>query len=360
MHKPLIVVSESIKTRDCYQSYEDANSRPRRDYDEIARRLNARIVGYNLSDSTWYRWARRLERRIKIDIVESLAIAAHSGRYSEVLSSSEKAAIPLASLFHLTGQNLPHIIIGHKLSSGLKTRVLRMEKIREHFSHVICVARRQAEYAINVLGFPPSSVTCLYDKVDQRFFHPLPDAESQDYVLAVGKEQRDYATLVAALAPAGIRIVIVASSPWSSNRNLTAGDTDLTLLHQITYRDLRMLYAGARLVVVPLFEVDYAAGVNGLLEALAMGKAAVVTHTPGISDYVSHGETGMFVPAGNLEALRETVLRLWNHPRELQRLGANGRRAVEEKMNIDLYSDQVASIMQSVLTQSSQGSPTRR
>jgi glycosyltransferase involved in cell wall biosynthesis len=99
------------------------------------------------------------------------------------------------------------------------------------------------------------------------------------------------------------------------------------------------------MVIVPLLDVDYAAGVTTLLEAMAMGKAVIVSDTKGLSGYILDDETGVhFTPTSELE-LRDTILSLWEKPDHLSRIGRNARQVVEENMTIDLYVDNVVEIV---------------
>jgi len=67
----------------------------------------------------------------------------------------------------------------------------------------------------------------------------------------------------------------------------------------------------AALVVVPLRAgLQYAAGVNGVLKAMAMGKALIVFATPGIADYVEDRVTARLVPPGDTASLRGVVAEL--------------------------------------------------
>jgi glycosyltransferase involved in cell wall biosynthesis len=54
---------------------------------------------------------------------------------------------------------------------------------------------------------------------------------------------------------------------------------------QLSQLGLRDLYSQSRFVVVPLHEVDFDAGVTTLTEAMAMGKAVIVTRTRGRSTW---------------------------------------------------------------------------
>lgn len=321
------------------------NQGPLPDYHAIASRVSGELHGYDLGEGRGYRWARRLQKWVKLDIVEAVAAARVMQDYSAILSLSEKAAIPLAAALQITRHPIPHILIAHKLSSGLKTRLFDTLRLYKAFSHIICVSRLQADYAVQHLGLPESQVTFVYDKVDHRFFHPGENSDG-DYILAVGQEQRDYDTLLRAVQGTGLKLVIVASSPWSSSQVDLKEKAQADIRRNIPFEELRRLYAGARLVVLPLFPVDYAAGANGALEAMATGKPLILSRSPGLEDYVEHDETGYFVPPQDSATLRDSILSLWENPVQRQRLGANARRVVEERMNMDTYVNQIASVME--------------
>jgi glycosyltransferase involved in cell wall biosynthesis len=100
---------------------------------------------------------------------------------------------------------------------------------------------------------------------------------------------------------------------------------------------LRDWYARAAIVVVPLLPNDFQAGVTTLLEAMAMGKAVVVSATEGQRDIVVDGQTGILVPPGDEASLRDVLRRLLADPAERARLGQNARCAVIEQFSLDRY-----------------------
>jgi glycosyltransferase involved in cell wall biosynthesis len=264
------------------------------------------------------------------------------------LSTSEKTAIPLAIAARLRRENVPHVVIAHKLSSGLKKPFLRLWPLHRRFSHVICVSQAQADYAVGAMGLPPEKVTFLHDKVDHLYFEPSRNVDG-DYILAVGNEQRDYDTLLAAVEGTGRKLVIVSSSPWSYSKPVVRQNPNVMALRGIPYDHLRTLYAGARLVVVPLKPVDYAAGANSLLEAMAMAKPVIVSRTCGLTGYVRDGETAVQVSPGRPRELRQAISSLWDRPERRQALGDLARQEVVDGMNIDCYASRIAAIMTSAI-----------
>jgi glycosyltransferase involved in cell wall biosynthesis len=342
---PLILASTPIEANHRF-GLEMGQDAPRQDYVEIGRALGAQIMGPDLYDTYWYRRLRLLERRMKLNLAESIMAARRLSNHSAVLSTSERVAIPLAAMLKMSKTNTPHVVIGHKLSSRFKSSLFQVWPLHKSFDHLICVCRAQADFAVNELSVPASKVDFVYDKVDRKFFQPQGTAAG-DFILSVGQEQRDYDTLLKAISSTGIKLVIVASSRWSDRQMEVRlnGTESVTVLSHISYRELRSLYAAARLVVVPLFDVSYAAGVNTVLEALAMAKPLIVSSTPGISDYVIPEETGKLVPPENITTLKDAIHCLWDRAGERKRLGENARQAIDERMNLDNYVDRVVKIM---------------
>ncbi len=155
-----------------------------------------------------------------------------------------------------------------------------------------------------------------------------------DYILSVGDDPgRDYATLLTAVAKLAIPTRIKTSIPLALD---AARHRHVEIIRdRLPPVDFRSLYANARFVVLPLLaDTRNASGVNTLLEAAAMGKAAIVGDSDGIRDYVVPGETCLVVPAGDSAALRAAIERLSSEPETCLRLGRNARRFVEQKYGI--------------------------
>lgn len=89
--------------------------------------------------------------------------------------------------------------------------------------------------------------------------------------------------------------------------------------------DVRSYIAAADVIVLP----SYREGLpRVLIEAGAMGRAAVATDVVGCRDVVVHEATGLLVPAMDTAALAAAICRLVEHPRELIAMGAAARARV--------------------------------
>lgn len=89
---------------------------------------------------------------------------------------------------------------------------------------------------------------------------------------------------------------------------------------------LRALAAAADVAVVPSIYEPFG---MVALEAAAMGTALVVAETGGLREVVSHGETGLLFPPGDVAALADAVGRLLDDPGLRARLVAAAREKVQ-------------------------------
>jgi glycosyltransferase involved in cell wall biosynthesis len=70
---------------------------------------------------------------------------------------------------------------------------------------------------------------------------------------------------------------------------------------------------------------------NKLFEAMMCGKPIIVSDGSSMADIVRKENCGLVVPYGDVDAIKEAILKLKNNPKLCQKLGQNGRRAYENR-----------------------------
>jgi glycosyltransferase involved in cell wall biosynthesis len=235
------------------------------------------------------------------------------------------------------------VVICHHLTTRPKPLLFRTLRPHTRMSRLLLHSRRQMDLAARQLRIPPSRLYFQPYGVDQSFWRPGSRREER-LLVSAGREHRDYQTLARAVDGLDVRVFLAAGS-LHSPRAHQAGSTVWPQNISAAFADhltLRDCYEQAAVVVVPLLPNDFQAGVTTLLEAMAMGKAVVVTATEGQRDVVEPGVTGLTVPPGDSKVLRETVESLLANPGERRRLGDNARAAVEEMFTVDAYASSLA------------------
>jgi glycosyltransferase involved in cell wall biosynthesis len=106
--------------------------------------------------------------------------------------------------------------------------------------------------------------------------------------------------------------------------------------------DLAGFYRGLDAFVLP--SVDDGFGMV-LFEALSSGVASIATRACGAAELLSDGKDGLVVPAGNVDALAEAILRLYES-RELRReIGVAGAATAERVQRSRLYDTAVGNLV---------------
>lgn len=296
------------------------------------------------------RLASAIEKVVGADVAMAVACFAQRRRRVVVFTDGEQVGMPYAALCWLTRRRPRHVMIGHRLSASKKVLVHRLLRLQRRIDAVVVYASEQQRFAIERLGYRPDQVVLHPFMVDTSFWH-LPNvtraARPRPMLCAVGQELRDYPTLVEAVRGLDADVVIAAASPWSKRADTSEGlDVPSNVeVRPCDHFQLRQLYADADLVVVPLQETDFQAGITTILEAMAMERAIVCTRTTGQTDTILEGETGRYVPVGDAAALRAAIDDLLADRTEAARLGAAGRRWVCDHADVEGYARDLAGLV---------------
>jgi glycosyltransferase involved in cell wall biosynthesis len=343
-----------------------AGRQPRKDYLALCDALGADLLSPSMTTAPGGKPA-------------ALAWAAFQRRknYATIFTDSEGTGVPLALLLRGTPPGKPrHVCLSHYLSTRSKRALFSLSAGRR-IDTLIVHSTAQLRVATETLGMPDSNVALLPYFADERFWNPAlvtlvtPVAQDRPMICSVGLEFRDYTTLISAVRDLDVDVRIGAASHWARH-NAFGASADLpanVTVGAYNYQRLRDLYASARFVVVPLRDVDNQAGITTILEAMAMGKAVIVTRTRGqtdvIRDWRSGGAapppgflaapelastlgalpTGWYVQPNDPADLRDAISYLLAHPAVTEEMGRNARRVVEGYFGLDAFVARFAALL---------------
>ncbi len=270
------------------------------------------------------------------------------------VGDADAVCTPLVNVFPLAARlrRRLHVLLfnmslctTYERSEGLRRRLLAAS-VRSA-SAVVCFAEAQRERLVAQTGIAPERVHTVLLGVDERFYTPSPPP-GDGYVLAVGRDLgRDYATFLRAVEGLGLPAVIVASA-----RNLAGLDvpTSVEVRLDVSYEELRSLYAGAACVVIPTRREEYrygadCSGQTVLVDAMAMGRPIVLTERATLREYVDDGRSALTVPPEDPGALRAALERLLGDRGLAESLGAAARQDVELRQTTRLFAERLAAIL---------------
>jgi glycosyltransferase involved in cell wall biosynthesis len=282
-------------------------------------------------------------RHIPVGTAQALEGFSRRRRYDAIVSWGERFGLPLAALLKATGARTPHVALFSWISTPTKAALLR--RVHSHIHRIVLWSSIQYDFAVNTLGIPTSRIVELRWLVDQKFWRPM--NVPTDMICAVGREMRDYATLIEAVRDWNVPCHIAAkvdvgkTDPWMTDlANAGPLPAHLTIGAK-PYPELRELYARSRFVVLPLYPTDTDNAITAMTEAMAMGKPVICTRVEGQRDLLQDGVNGLFVPPRDPQALREAIEYLWSRPDVCERMGREGRKAIERSHTLERFVDGV-------------------
>jgi glycosyltransferase involved in cell wall biosynthesis len=322
---------------------------PRTDFFELSKRLDADILSFDDAENS----TGSITALIRKTLGRSAALAFEGFRrrsdYDLVLTTSEVVGMPLALLYKMSGTQKRHLMVTHRLTPPKKAFLWKFFGLQDKVTTLFVYSAAQKRVAIEELRTSSEKVVQIPFMADQQFFRPRPEIPEKDQICSVGLEWRDYPTLIEAAKSLNCEVKIAAGSLWSKGKNETDGRNVPTNVDVRRYRypDLRQLYAESKIVVIPLYETDFQAGITSILEAMAMAKPVIVTKTEGQTDTIVDGETGLYVKAGDPTDLRTKIQFLLDNETERKRIGEAGRRAFLNEFTLDHLVDRIGEFARS-------------
>lgn len=167
-----------------------------------------------------------------------------------IVTSFPQLAFVAACLVRLTAPRRPRLIAWHfnlgSLTNRTKGRVAG--RVLAAVDRFVVHASGEIQTYSHWLGLDPSRFvfSALQRGAPGR---PAPSPIPGPYLVSLGSANRDYATLVKAVAATGIKTVIIASEQILDT---LPGDPQLVKLHGLSLEECDQILAGAQLHVVPI------------------------------------------------------------------------------------------------------------
>ncbi|MEL6981831.1 MAG: glycosyltransferase family 4 protein [Actinomycetota bacterium] len=319
-------------------------ARPLTDYVAMSRAADASLLDWGVLE----REASLLTRLIRRVAGRSVALAHHihgqRHRYDVVITDGEQVGLPLAFLARFDrDRTMRHVMIAHRLSPLKKAMPIKLLGLHKAIDIVLVYSSSQWRATAEM--FDSSSKVRLIDfMVDSEFFRPTRDLNEgpvgdRPVLCSAGREFRDYPTMIEAVRDLDVDVVIASASPWSrrpDNAREAAPPSNVTVT-EFTQAGLRDQLDASDILVMPLQESDFQAGITTILEAMAMERPVICTQTEGQTDVVIDGVNGRTVPPGDVDAMRASIVELTENPELAREMGRRGRELILERADVRFY-----------------------
>ena len=369
----LLLVNADCTDRERHSPRGPRGPRRRSDFDAIAEALGADVLDWSAVRSSTL--GSLIERAAGWYVAAAALALLRHRRYRLIWCMSEKEGAMLALAFKIVRARTPLMMVAVVPTSRAMWAMVRVLRVQSHITCMYPTSSLARDTLVSQWKLPAEKVVLLPYQVDVDFFDPRwADGSPSEVplVVAVGRESRDYETLLAAVRDLPIRLTIAPGSHWAPEREeawRAALAPNVTVV-TCDYVALRDLYASSAFVVVPLHETTVQNGTTAVQEAMAMGRAVVVTRTTGQRDLIAddpgdahegpgpladgvfarlfapsdkylRGPTGIYVPPHDVVALRAAIERLLRDPGLASELGARGRAVCCAVVSLDRHVERI-------------------
>jgi len=295
--------------------------------------------------------AKIIKRGGRWDVLQQLRSLPLLREYDLVFATGPNQGMVLSFLRSLSLVKTPLVIQCHSLG-GVNSKVERaLASIAFRGASEILYWAHSDYKRFVKLGVREEKLQYFEWGADLDFYQPR--FEKGEYILSIGKEDRDYLTLCRAMEGVQDHLEIVCyprnvqdvfrSTVCLKNVNiLTAG---------FSYRQLLELYNRAKFVIIPLKKTRKTRGMGVLMGAMAMGKAIIMSRLETLDLDIEREGCGIFVEPENIEELARAMKYLLNHPEEVDKMGRRSRELVKTHYNSERFSRDLARIFVAVVSQ---------
>ncbi len=205
-------------------------------------------------------------------------------------------------------------------------------------------------------------VSVIPNSVDLKRYNQVMDRKAIRSELGLSPEHQVFAVVATFKKQKGHRYLIEATaaviSQFPDIRLLLIGDGELrdelkaqtqalSLNEHVHFLGLRtdvpkLLGASDYFVLPSLWE-----GLPvSLIEAMAAGIPVIATQVSGTKDVMIHNQTGLLVPPGEIEALKDAMQQFLTHPEQAKKMGEAARNRVAENFSAEQQADAYLSLYQ--------------
>lgn len=194
----------------------------------------------------------------------------------------------------------------------------------------ICSSKRYCDYCAKVFDEPVERFVYLPFGVND--FTKAIEKQTQkpnDYVLALGRSNRDWNTLIDCFSGTNYQLKIVCDELKRDNL-----PENITLYNDVWQEKSYEFIRDCKCMIIPILDGNMVAGETVLLQAMSFSKPIIITKPSCLADdYVTHNKTGIIVEK-NKEEIISAVKKVYDDEEFYNELAQNSRKLYEEKHSL--------------------------
>lgn len=222
---------------------------------------------------------------------------------------------------------------------------------------LIIPSKALASYIVTMKSDENIPLKVLPNCLDQAFSKTTPNFSNKKYFLFVGNlnKFKGVPILLQAIKslPSEINFRIVGSGINEEEYNKFVIENNINnveFLGKMNRSELIEEYKNCIAIIVPSICFEIFGMIN--IEAFACGKPVIASNIGGIPEIVKNNINGLLFEPGNVEQLKERILKYWNNPELAIEHGKNGYKKAISQYTEEKYYNKLIKIYEEVLNES--------
>jgi len=296
------------------------------------------------------------------DLEQQLRVILHSSKYDLIYSTCQTTTLVLALLRSI---GLLKKAVFVKLERPFKVSALSkilLPLFAQGHDKILCLSSRVKNQLKDEFSISEQKLSLLNwgpDLSSYAMENNGVETKGAEFFMSAGNSNRDYNCLAKAFDGIDYPLRIYcseASAPTLSSipPNVKIHHNHPTATTALSWQALVAEYAKSYAIVIPLDipqnRVDNCPlwGLTSLLDAMAMGKATIMTKHRQVNIDIEKEGIGFWVEPGDVQAWKKAILYLIENPKETQEMGKRARQLAQHQYNLDIFSKQLAETFKSV------------
>lgn len=200
-------------------------------------------------------------------------------------------------------------------------------------------------------GFPPEKILMNPLGVDIETFSPLPKYDNIFRIIFVGMRlEKGLQYLLQALEELKLKKIelwLIGKLGFDIKPILNRHRGSFKYIGAIPHTELRRYYSQGSVFVLPSLEEGFALS---LLEAMACGIPVICSDNTGGKLAVREGIDGFIVPTRDVEALKEKIAYLYQHPDVCKEMGRQTRQRVKDNFTLNHYGERIIDTYKNIVS----------
>ena len=327
--------------------------------------LNDHDVSIEILPFEKYTFLKRISEKLKVlgDLDQQLRLLIKHDQYDVIYSAHNLTTLFISFLRLLRILKKPIVTVAYqapreknfywklfvKLFIGGNDKVLCLSEALLNDLEEFGVSKQKLELIEWGTDLKFYNSDSLY--INQHNFNQHNQFDGQNFIFSPGKTYRDYPTLLQAFTDVDWRLTICGAGKFDLSDSSESIPSNVTIIpDMIDWRDFIKLYQQAYAVAIPLVndtsKFKNAIGLTALTEAMATGKAIVMTRNDYAGVDLEREGIGIWVDPGDVEGWRKAISYLLEHPEVNREMGKKARLLAEKKFNLELFSKKLAKYLQ--------------